>query len=167
MVALVLGSSPMLTKDQPNPYFRARIMAAVRLFESGNIQHILVSGDNRAQNYNEPMAMKRALVALGIPESAITLDYAGLRTLDSVVRCRKIFGQEKVVIITQPLHNARAIFLARAYGLDAIGLDAAQPIGKYQTWFVVRESMARVRAVWDVLVQTQPRHLGKEEPIVI
>lgn len=166
-VALVLGSSPRTVGNRPNPYFRARMMAAYRLYRDGKVRHFLVSGDNRTLNYNEPAAMRSALMALGIPDSAITLDYAGLRTLDSVVRCRKIFGQHRVVIVSQPDHVARAIFLGRMFGLDPVGMSAAQPIGEYQTWFLARESLARVRAVLDAIIRVEPRHLGNYEPIKV
>lgn len=119
-VGLLLGTSPSVN-GMNNIFFSTRIEAAKTLYERGKIQHILVSGDNATKSYNEPEAMKKALIKAGIPESAITLDYAGFRTLDSVVRAREIFGQaDGFIIISQPFHVERALFLARANGIEAI-----------------------------------------------
>src|SRR5690606_4670880 len=95
------------------------------LYHRGAVRHLLVSGDNRSPYYNEPRTMQRALRARGVPAEAMTLDYAGLRTLDSVVRAKAIFGQQQVIIITQEFHNKRAVFLANRLGLDAVGFNAA------------------------------------------
>ncbi len=99
-VGLVLGTSSRRADGSPNPFFHNRMEAAARLYALGKIGHIIVSGDNRTRYYNEPLEMKRALVKLGVPDAAITLDYAGLRTLDSVVRSKEVFGQEHITIIT-------------------------------------------------------------------
>ena len=91
------------------------------LYERGKIHHILVSGDNSTAAYNEPEAMRKSLVKAGIPERDITLDYAGFRTLDSVVRASEVFGQGSgFTIISQPFHVERALFIARANHIDAI-----------------------------------------------
>lgn len=104
-----------------NVFFSTRIEAAKTLYERGKIKHILVSGDNSTAAYNEPESMRKALLKAGIPKEDITLDYAGFRTLDSVVRANVIFGQENgFTIISQPFHVERALFLARANGIDAI-----------------------------------------------
>jgi SanA protein len=99
-IALVLGTSHRTSKGHPNPFFEKRIETAAELYKRGKIDHLILSGDNRSIYYNEPMAMLKALLKKGVPASAITLDYAGLRTLDSIVRCKEIFGQDKFVIIT-------------------------------------------------------------------
>ena len=167
-VALVLGTSDRLPGGGPNLFFQHRMEAAARLYEEGAVRHILVSGDNRTPYYNEPRRMQRALNALGVPDEAITLDYAGLRTLDSVVRARAIFGQESVVIVTQRFHNRRAVFLANRLGLDAIGFNA-EPV-RFPNGIRprLRELLARCKAVLDVtILDTQPRHLGDAEPITL
>jgi SanA protein len=167
-VALVLGTSDRLPGGGPNLFFRHRMEAAAALYHAGAVRHLLVSGDNRSPYYNEPRAMQRALVELGVPAEAITLDYAGLRTLDSVVRAREIFGQEKVVIVTQRFHNRRAVFLANRLGLDAIGFNAEPVRFPNGVRPRMRELLARCKAVLDVTVlNTQPRHLGDFEPIVL
>src|SRR5687768_14624631 len=106
-VALVLGTSHRSVGGGPNPFFHNRIETAAALYRMGKIQHFILSGDNSTMFYNEPMEMRKALIIKGVPASAITLDYAGLRTLDSVVRSKEIFGQDKITIITQPFHSYR------------------------------------------------------------
>lgn len=165
-VALILGTSDRLPGGGPNLFFQHRMAAAAALYESGTVQHLLVSGDNRSEFYNEPRTMQRALVALGVPSEAITLDYAGLRTLDSVVRAKEVFGQQRVLIVTQRFHNHRAVFLANRLGLDAHGFNA-EPVHLPRGLRTrLREWLARCKAVLDVtILQTAPRHLGPFEPI--
>ena len=110
-VGLLLGTSRNLDNGQPNLYFRYRIQAAVELYQAGKIEHLIVSGDNSTKRYNEPADMQAALIEKGIPAERIHLDYAGFRTLDSVVRAHAIFGQQQFTIISQPFHNARAVYI--------------------------------------------------------
>ena len=121
-IALVLGTSHRTTKGDPNPFFEKRIETAADLYHKGKIDHLILSGDNRTIYYNEPMAMLKALLKKGVPASAITLDYAGLRTLDSIVRCKMIFGQNKFIIITQPFHSYRALFISKYHDINAIAM---------------------------------------------
>lgn len=167
-VGLVLGTSSRRADGSPNPFFHNRMEAAAQLYHLGKIGHIIVSGDNRSRFYNEPMEMKRALVKLGVPDAAITLDYAGLRTLDSVVRSKEIFGQDHITIITQPFHSYRALFISRYYDIEAVALVANEPGDDPAVSVYVREYFARAKAVLDLYVlKTGPRHLGEKEPIVI
>lgn len=167
-VGLVLGTSSRRTDGSPNPFFHNRMAAAAQLYRLGKIGHIIVSGDNRSRFYNEPLEMKNALVKLGVPETAITLDYAGLRTLDSVVRSKEIFGQDHITIITQPFHSYRALFISRFYHIEAVALVAEEPADEPAVSVYVREYFARAKAVLDLYVlKTGPRHLGQKEPIVI
>ena len=115
-VGLVLGTGQLLRSGRANPHFRARVEAAAELYHAGKVKHLLLSGDNHVKTYDEPNDMKQALLALDVPESAMTLDYAGFRTLDSVVRARKVFGQSKFTIITDDFHANRAVFLAQHFG---------------------------------------------------
>lgn len=167
-VGLVLGTSSRRTDGSPNPFFHNRMAAAAELFRLGKISHIIVSGDNRSRFYNEPLEMKKALVRLGVPERSITLDYAGLRTLDSVVRSKEIFGQDHITIITQPFHSYRALFISRFYQIEAVALVAEEPDDEPAVSVYVREYFARAKAVLDLYVlKTGPRHLGQKEPIQI
>jgi SanA protein len=166
-VALVLGTSRSPNGKTENLFFTYRIKAAAELYFSGKVKHIIVSGDNSSINYNEPRDMQKALIKLGVPKSAITLDYAGLRTLDSVVRCKEIFQQQKVIIVSQEFHNYRALFIAQHHNIDAIAYNALQPnIPAWKT--TIREYFARPKAVIDVcFLDAQPKHLGDKIDIEI
>jgi SanA protein len=143
-----------------NRYYAARIEAAAALWKQGKVRKLLVSGDNRQHNYNEPKVMRADLMTAGVPKDAIACDFAGLRTLDSVARARRIFGQDKVTVVSQRFHNERAIFLAGGWGVDAIGLNAESPV--LSPRLRLRETLARVQALWDRMAGTQPRYLGEK-----
>ncbi len=165
-VALVLGTSHKLTNGLPNPFFEDRIFSAASLYKEGKATHFLLSGDNRTKYYNEPEEMKKALIKTGVPASAITLDYAGLRTLDSVVRSKEIFGQNKIIIVTQPFHCYRALFISRYYNIDAVALLPSATSPALTTNLNVREWFARAKAVLDLyILKTPPKHLGDKQPL--
>jgi SanA protein len=165
-IALVLGTSHRTAKGDPNPFFEKRIETAAELYKKGKIDHLILSGDNRTIYYNEPMAMLKALLKKGVPASAITLDYAGLRTLDSIVRCKEIFGQSKFIIITQPFHSYRALFISRYHDINAIAMVAEEPDFEYSFKVRIREYLARTKAVLDLYVlKTTPRFLGQKEEV--
>lgn len=165
--ALVLGTSPSIAGHRANPHFENRIAAAADLFRRGCVKHLLLSGDNGSRGYDEPSDMRRALLALGVPDSAMTLDYAGFRTLDSVVRAQKIFGLDKIVIVTDRFHTSRALFLARQFGIDAVAFPSKDVPLKSSARAVIRECFARVKACLDVYVlRTSPRFLGPKEPAI-
>ncbi len=164
-VGMVLGTAKYRAKGGINLYFKYRIDAVVELYNSGKIAFVLVSGDNSTQYYNEPEAFKEELVKRGIPAEKIFLDYAGFRTLDSVVRAKKIFGQVKLTIISQKFHNERAIYLAEKNGIDAIGFNAKDVSKSYGFKTAVREYFARSKAVIDCFFGVNPKFLG--EPITI
>ena len=150
--ALLLGTAKTARSGNPNLYFAGRIDTAEKLFKAGKIRHILISGDNSRKDYDEPTDMKNALLERGIPEEAMTLDYAGFRTLDSVVRAKTVFGKEKLLIITQNGHAERAVYIARKNGIDAAAFYAPEPI-QYQ-WLIKRnrkrEILARIAAWLDI-----------------
>jgi len=151
-----------------NLHFRNRINAAARLYKAGKIKHIVVSGDNRSKFYNEPVQMKNDLLKLGVPSSAITADFAGLRTLDSVVRMRKVFNQHRFTIISQEYHNYRALFIAKHHNLDAIAYSADKVRLKHSIKTEIREYFARVKAIIDLYILNRgPKFLGKKIPIKI
>jgi SanA protein len=155
---LVLGTSPYFG----NLYFKNRVEAAATLFFSGKIRCIIVSGDNHVEGYDETTAMKKALAAKGIPDSCIVLDYAGFRTLDSIVRCKEIFGQNDFTIISQEFHNERALFIARKYGINAVAFNATDVSASYGFKTSMRECFARVKCVIDLyILNTQPHFLGE------
>ena len=161
-VGIVLGTSNKLVGGQSNPYYNYRIKATLELYKSGKIEFILVSGDNGTTYYNEPETIKKDLVAGGIPANKIFLDYAGFRTLDSMVRAREVFGLDRVTVISQKFHNERAIYLAEKKGLTAIGFNAQDVSGNNGLKVQVREYFARVKVFIDLLFNTQPKFFGEK-----
>lgn len=159
-VGLVLGTSKYLKNGHINLYFKYRIEACLKLFQSKKIDFILVSGDNGRDAYDEPSDFKAELIHLGIPAKKIFLDYAGFRTLDSVVRSKAIFGQDKITIISQKFHNERAIYLAEKNGISAVAYNAPDVTGKYGLKVRIREYLARVKVFIDLLFNIGPKFLG-------
>jgi len=167
-VALLLGTTKELRGGRINRYFKYRIEAAVKLYQANKVKHILVSGDNNTLFYNEPVDMKKALIAHGVPAQAITLDYAGFRTLDSIVRAKKIFSQDDMIIVSQAFHNQRALFICDYYGIQAIGFNAQDVPANVSLRIRLREYLARFKAVLDLYVlKTQPKFLGEKVDIDI
>jgi|GEM_PF-97159 len=165
-VALVLGTSKYASQGKLNQHFINRVDAAAALYEAGKAEHLLVSGDNRTKHYNEPRDLRESLIERGVPGDRITCDFAGLRTLDSVIRAKEVFGQEQLTVVSDDFHVPRAIYIAKANGIDAVGLQAV-PVpkgssGKSRS----REWFARVKALMDIhLFGTEPRHYG--DPVEI
>jgi SanA protein len=162
-VALVLGTSKYSSSGHSNLFFRYRMEASSRLYAAGKVKHFILSGDNSLSYYNEPQDMRKALLIHGIPDSAITPDYAGFRTFDSVVRSKKIFRQDSITIITQEFHAYRALFISNFYGMKAIAF-ATEPVPKgYSILTHMRECLARCKAVIDLYVlRKEPKFLGEE-----
>lgn len=161
-VGLVLGTSKYLNDGSINLYFKYRIDATVALFESGKIEYVLVSGDNGTEEYDEPTDFKNELIKRGIPSDKIYLDYAGFRTLDSVVRAKEIFGQKNITIISQQFHNERAIYLAEKHGLKALGFNAKDIEGRSGLKVKVREYLARTKVFIDMVFDVEPKFYGEK-----
>lgn len=165
-VAVVLGTSPYTHTGNPNALFSHRIKAAAQLYHRGRVRHILVSGANPSKAYNEPREMYQALRRHGVPDSAITLDFAGFRTLDSIVRAKRVFGLHAFVIVSQRYHEYRALFLAQHEGIEAIGYIWPKEDRRQSLRTETREYLARIKAVLDLYVlHTRPRFLGPRRPI--
>ncbi|MBT8299676.1 MAG: DUF218 domain-containing protein [Maribacter sp.] len=161
-VGLVLGTSKKLVSGHANPYYTNRIIATAALFTANKIDFVLVSGDNGSIYYNEPTTMKKDLISKGIPEDRIFLDYAGFRTLDSMVRANVVFGLDSVTVISQKFHNERAIYLANQKGLHAIGFNAKDIKGQQGFKVQFREYFARVKVFIDLLMNTEPKFYGNK-----
>ena len=159
--ALVLGCCEFLPDGRKNLYFERRIAAAAELFRAGKVQVLIASGDNHRADYDEPTAMKAALVRAGIPQDRVVCDFAGFRTLDSVLRAEQVFGQRRIVVVSQRFHCERAIFLAREHGIEAFGFDADEVGGPAGFKTRLRECAARFVAAMDVaLLDTSPKFIG-------
>ena len=161
-VGILLGTSKYLRNGQINLYYKYRIEAAIALYKAGKIRYIVVSGDNSRKTYDEPTQMKSDLVANGVPENAIYLDYAGFRTWDSMVRMKEIFSQSSFTVISQRFHNERAIYLAHRYGLNAVGFNAKEVEKYYGFKTNLREKLARVKVFVDFFTNKKPKFLGEK-----
>ncbi len=165
-VAIVFGAG-LMRDGSPTAVLKDRVATAADLFFSGKVQKLLMSGDNRYIYYNEPGAMKTYALSLGVPESAIVLDYAGRRTYDSCYRARFIFDVQQAILVTQNFHLPRSIYTCNALGVKSVGVSADrrqyQP-GSYLFWSL-REVPATLVAIWQVWVTRPLPVLGDPEPI--
>jgi SanA protein len=157
--ALVLGASKNGAFGTINPYFKYRMDAAAELYFAGKVENILVSGDNHIKSYDEPTDMANYLVSLGVPRKKIILDYAGFRTLDSVIRAQKVFNCQELIIVSQKFHNQRAVYAARYFGVDAVGYNARDVQNK-NNYTHYREYISKFVMVLDLhLLKTKPKFL--------
>jgi len=166
-VGLVMGTSPYRSDGKSSAEFYGRMRAAAQLYQLGKVKHLILSGANPDSTYNEPRQMLRELVRLGVPESDITMDFAGFRTLDSITRADIVFGLKRFTIITTRYHAWRSLFIARKLDIDAVAyaapIDVTGDFGKRNPW---REILARTLAVVDVfLLGTEPT--VQSEPKII
>ena len=155
--ALVLGTSPKMRSGVANPYFTARMDAVGTLYHHGKVKKIIVSGE-KSENYDEPAAMKRFLVYTeGVPENIIIEDPKGFNTHKSILRCKNVYGEKNVIIVSQGFHNLRALFFARNNGMHALGYDA-QDVSKNESFYRnhTREFFARVLAVFYYILGISP-----------
>jgi SanA protein len=165
-VGIIFGAG--ITKDgRPTAVLRDRVMAGVNLYQAGKVQYLLMSGDNRFIDYNEPQAMKNYAIELGVPEEAIVMDFAGRRTYDTCYRAKFIFGVEDAILITQRFHLPRSLFLAESFGMDAVGFSSDLQTYRKSTklFWNIREMPAAFTAFWDVYVRLPLPVLGEYEPI--
>jgi len=165
-VGLLLGTSKYLPYGGENLFYKYRIEAAVELYKNNKINYIIVSGDNSTKEYNEPVNMMDDLIKEGVKKEDIFLDFAGFRTLDSVVRSKEVFDEDKITIISQEFHNERAIFIAMSRNIEAIGYNAKDVSFKYGFKTYIREYLARVKMVIDILINKQPKYLGEKILII-
>jgi SanA protein len=167
-VALVLGTSRLTVRGNPNLHFTQRINAAAALYKSGKVRHLIVSGDNSVKHYDEPTDMREALAAAGVPTNAITCDYAGFRTLDSVVRAKTVFGLTNLTIVTEEFHCPRALWIAQHCGLNAVAYAAPDLSARWSVRVKVREVLARTLCALDLYVlNRQPKFPGPPETLIL
>jgi SanA protein len=159
-VGLVLGTAPKVEGERRNLYFEYRLDAAAELHKSGKVKYLLVSGDRQQRDYDEPTAMRDGLIARGVPPDAIYRDFNGVRTLDSVLRARDVYGQSRYVVVSQGFHNHRAIWLARENGIEAYGFDARDVPSGSAPLVQLRQYLSAVRAIYDVLAGSTAEHGG-------
>ncbi|TDQ59112.1 SanA protein [Mesocricetibacter intestinalis] len=160
---MVLGTSKYFINNSPNLFYHYRLQAAEQLFKTGKIDYLLLSGDNRTLQYNEPRTMQRDLKKNGIEDRFLFPDYAGFRTLDSVIRAKQVFHATPMTIITQRFQCERALFIAKYYHIDAICFAAEYP--KDYIFVRFREVFARLQMLWDLATEKTPYFLGAPEPL--
>lgn len=165
-VAIVFGAG--LWRDgSPTPVLRDRVSTAVELYFDGKVEKLLMSGDNRFENYNEPAAMREYALQLGIPDEAIVLDYAGRRTYDTCYRARDIFKVEQAALVTQKFHLPRALYICNILGVQSIGVIADRRDYRESSllYWNLREFPAALVAFWEVHISKPLPVLGNPEPI--
>jgi SanA protein len=162
--ALVLGTAEKIG-SYTNSHFRVRMDAAAALYHAGKVKHLLLSGDNSRPGYNEPEDMKSALATRGVPAAAMTCDYAGLRTLDSIIRAREVFGLSECIIVSDDFHLARALWIADRQNLKATAFHTVTVPWKRSWNSRSREWLARILAIYDEAVETRPKHGGEKIPL--
>jgi SanA protein len=165
-VAIVFGAG--LWRDgSPTPILYDRVATAADLYHAGKVEKLLLSGDNRFVDYNEPAAMRELALTLGVPDEDIVLDYAGRRTYDTCYRAKAIFGVTQAILVTQEFHLPRALYLCNQLGVDSVGVNA--DLRDYRRasvlYWNLRELIATTAAVWDVTVRHPVPVLGDPEPI--
>jgi SanA protein len=166
-VAIIFGAG--LRRDgTPTAMLRDRVLTGAELYFSGKVEKLLMSGDNRFADYNEPESMRQFALSLGIPDSAIVLDYAGRRTYDTCYRGKAIFGVENALLVSQGFHLPRAVFLCNMLGMDTLGVEAIHCYwnGSPFVWDV-REQFATVAAFLDLYVSSPLPVLGNPEPMFV
>ncbi len=151
-VAIVFGAG--LYNAKPNPYLEDRIKTAVELYNENKIDKIIMSGDNRFENYNEPKAMIELALKLGIPQGALQPDYAGRRTYDTCIRAKKIFNINKAILITQDFHMTRALYTCNSLGIDAIGVTSDMNEYYNLKWYKFKDKLALIKAIWETKVDS-------------
>lgn len=165
-VAIVFGAG-LWRNGTPTPVLQDRVTQAANLYFAGKVEKILMSGDNRFVNYNEPEAMRQFALKLGVPDAAIVLDYAGRRSYDTCYRAKAIFQVEQAILVTQAFHMPRVVYLCNKLGVESVGVDADLRIYRKSSvlYWNARELLATAAAVWDVNIGHPVPVLGKQEPI--
>lgn len=164
-VAIVLGAR-VFPSGAPSAILADRLETAVALYESGRVQKLLLSGDHGHSSYDEANAMLEYVRAHGVPEEDIFTDHAGFSTYDTMYRARDVFLVAEALVVTQRFHLDRAVYTARALGIEAVGVAADLRPYPGEPRFRTREWFARVKAVFQLHVtRPEPRYLGPVIPI--
>lgn len=159
-VGLLLGTAKYVSGGRINLYYQYRIDATIALYKAGKIEYVLISGDNSRSDYSEPEDMMADFIAAGIPKEKIYLDYAGFRTYDSIVRCREVFGEDNITVISQLFHNQRALFIANRKDIHAVAYNAQGVSNHISIKVGIREKFARVKMLLDILFNIDPKFYG-------
>jgi len=161
---LVLGAG-VNADGSPSMVLRDRLLRGIELYESGAAPKMLMSGDHGTAEYDEVNAMKQFAIDGGVPSEKVFMDHAGFSTYESLYRAREIFGAEQIVIVTQKYHLYRALYIARAMGVEAYGVDSDLQPYSAQAYFSAREILAQSKDFFKVLFRPEPTYLGDPIPI--
>ena len=166
-IAIVFGAG-LLRDGSAGPVLSDRMLTAVNLYLAGKVDKILVSGDNRFLEYNEPEAGRQYALERGVPDEDIVLDYAGRRTYDTCYRAKYIFGVDEAILITQDFHMPRALTLCNWFGIKSVGVEADNRyfLKRARLWWNFRETFAVFQAGWDLLYAKPMPVMGEPEPIL-
>lgn len=154
-VAVVFGAG-VWPDGTLSPTLLDRVDTAVELYRQGRVQGLLMSGDHRHPEYDEPTAMRRHAIAAGVPAQAIATDPAGFRTYDTCARARAVYGVDRALLVTQRYHLPRALYTCRGHGIDAVGVIADRRAYSRYLWYWLREQISRTVAVLEVRVFRRP-----------
>jgi SanA protein len=165
-IAIVFGAG-LWRNGTATPVLQDRVQTAANLYLAGKVEKLLLSGDNRFVDYNEPAVMRTLALSLGVPEGAIVLDYAGRRTYDTCYRAKAIFGVTEAILVTQAFHLPRAIYICNHLGVESVGVEADLRIYRKSSvaYWNMRELLATFAALWDVNISRPIPVLGTAEPI--
>ena len=165
-VAIVFGAG-LWRNGNPTPVLVDRVTTAVALYKAGKVEKLLMSGDNRFIDYNEPEAMRQLALSLGVPSEDIVRDYAGRRTYDTCYRAKAIFGVDEAILVTQAFHMPRAILTCNHLGVTAVGVEANNTAYRKSAvlYWNMRELPASLAALWDLYIAHPLPVLGNQEPI--
>lgn len=163
-VVIVPGAS-VLSSGQPSDILADRLLIALDIYQAGQAEKFLLSGDHGQTNYNEVETMKNFLIVRGVSESDIFLDHTGFDTFDTMFRAHKVFLLDSAIVVTQNYHLPRALYLGRAAGLEIFGVAADRQKYLKMPYFLLREYLARVKATLDVWTKANPKYLGESIPI--
>jgi SanA protein len=165
-VAIVFGAG-LWRNGSPTPVLADRVTTAANLYFDGKVEKLLMSGDNRFVDYNEPEAMRQLALTLGVPNEAIVLDYAGRRSYDTCYRARAIFKVDQAILVTQAFHMPRVLYLCNHLGVDSVGVETNLRIYRKLSmlYWNIRELPATIAALWDVNIGHPIPVLGDPLPI--
>lgn len=165
-IAIVFGAG-LLRDGSAGPVLSDRMQTAVALYQGGKVEIILVSGDNRFVEYNEPEAGRQYALEHGVPNEDIVLDYAGRRTYDTCYRAKNIFSVDEAILVTQEFHMPRALTLCNWFGVRSVGVEAANRyfLKRARLWWNIRETFAVFQSAWDLLIAKPIPVMGDPEPI--
>jgi vancomycin permeability regulator SanA len=163
-VAIVFGARVWNDRTPSNSLYD-RVLTGVELYRAGRVKKLLMSGDRQDENYDEPAAMKKLAIELGVAESDIVLDNDGKRTFDTCYRAKEIFEIKKAILVTQDYHQPRALYLCRSLGVESIGITANRRTYEGEKYYHFREFFSVASAWFEINLLSSEAAQGEKQPI--